>query len=70
VVERDQIISEKEKLYLELKKILARQPGNTSILIPKPIANNPRTTDRESLLEPLSRERRHGEAHLASAGTW
>jgi hypothetical protein len=27
VVERDQIITEKEKLYLELKKILARQPG-------------------------------------------
>jgi hypothetical protein len=45
VVERDQIISEKEKLYLELKKILARQPGNTSILKPK-LITKPYSQDR------------------------
>lgn len=27
VVEKDHVIAEKEKLYLELKAILARQPG-------------------------------------------
>lgn len=27
VVEKDQKIQEKEKLYIEIKKILARQPG-------------------------------------------
>jgi hypothetical protein len=31
-VEKDQVIAEKEKLYLELKKILARQPGPASRL--------------------------------------